>query len=329
MLRSAIDRLQDVHSSSVSFVSRFDLAYNAAYALTWMKMIENNLDKLTVDDLQEWASEKIFERGKSYLRRVSGLSQAADGTLAAWVTGSERYATSVHIGAGGTLTSFCTCPYDWGLSCKHAVAVVLAAAEHVKQGKAIPVLDEASKLARSLADDEEDDGEAYYEDDEDGVDEPVTKHRRQKQPSFQELQNILQGWSKDKLVTWLAEQAGRDPELGQSILEAHQLDSGQVDKLVRSLRKEIQRLATEPAWSHPWYDDAQSPDYSHLQRQLRPCSKEGITMRCWSWAKNFGKGPWLKSSRRTMRAKPPWQLPSAWQWCSKPCRTRRCRPPSS
>lgn len=33
LLRSAIDRLQDAHSESLSFASRFDLAYNAAHAL--------------------------------------------------------------------------------------------------------------------------------------------------------------------------------------------------------------------------------------------------------------------------------------------------------
>ena len=69
--------------------------------ITSMKTIEIHLGKLTVDDLQEWAGEKILVRGKSYLRRVSDLSQTADGDLAAWVIGSERYATSAHVGSGG------------------------------------------------------------------------------------------------------------------------------------------------------------------------------------------------------------------------------------
>lgn len=34
LLRSAIDRLQDAHSTALSFASRFDLAYNAAHALS-------------------------------------------------------------------------------------------------------------------------------------------------------------------------------------------------------------------------------------------------------------------------------------------------------
>ncbi len=34
LLRSAIDRLQDAHNPALSFASRFDLAYNAAHALS-------------------------------------------------------------------------------------------------------------------------------------------------------------------------------------------------------------------------------------------------------------------------------------------------------
>ncbi|MCY1408490.1 hypothetical protein D9M71_238110 [compost metagenome] len=38
LLRSATDRLQDAHSSALSFASRFDLAYNAAHALALTAM---------------------------------------------------------------------------------------------------------------------------------------------------------------------------------------------------------------------------------------------------------------------------------------------------
>lgn len=33
LMHSALDRLQDAHSTALSFASRFDLAYNAAHAL--------------------------------------------------------------------------------------------------------------------------------------------------------------------------------------------------------------------------------------------------------------------------------------------------------
>lgn len=35
-----------------------------------METIENNLKKLTFDDLREWAGEKILERGKGHFRSV-------------------------------------------------------------------------------------------------------------------------------------------------------------------------------------------------------------------------------------------------------------------
>ncbi|MGY2185873.1 hypothetical protein [Pseudomonas sp. SDO5591_S426] len=38
LLRSATDRLNDAHSSALSFASRFDLAYNAAHALALTAM---------------------------------------------------------------------------------------------------------------------------------------------------------------------------------------------------------------------------------------------------------------------------------------------------
>jgi uncharacterized Zn finger protein len=60
-----------------------------------MKNISSALRNLTLDDLQEWAGAKIFNRGKSYVRNVSGLSRMQDVTLTAWVAGSQEYATSI------------------------------------------------------------------------------------------------------------------------------------------------------------------------------------------------------------------------------------------
>ena len=49
LLRSAMDRLKDAHSSALSFASRFDLAYNAAHALA-----------LTALRLQGYRSDKRY-----------------------------------------------------------------------------------------------------------------------------------------------------------------------------------------------------------------------------------------------------------------------------
>lgn len=118
------------------------------------RTINTILRKLDFDDLHDWAGEKIVNRGKNYVKHVDQLSRTEDNTLAAWVTGSERYATSVRIDADGDFDNFCTCPYSWG-PCKHAVAVILEAAEHVKAKQTIPSLDEDSDLGQTLRGDTE------------------------------------------------------------------------------------------------------------------------------------------------------------------------------
>ena len=116
-----------------------------------MKSINAILRKLTFDDLRDWAGETILNRGKGYVKRVDHLSLTQDKTLAAWVTGSEQYATSVHVDEAGDFEYFCTCPYSWW-PCKHTVAVILAAAEQVKRKETIPLLDEDNELSQARSD---------------------------------------------------------------------------------------------------------------------------------------------------------------------------------
>jgi uncharacterized Zn finger protein len=133
-----------------------------------MQLIRNMLKGLTLEDLREWAGSKIFNRGKEYVDCVSQLSCTEDGTLVAWVSGTDEYATSVrHDGKGG-FGYDCTCPYDdWG-PCKHVVAVLLAAAEQLKRSQEIPLLDPEDDLYLEMFDDfEEDTDEAFLESDED------------------------------------------------------------------------------------------------------------------------------------------------------------------
>ncbi len=92
-----------------------------------VKSIDTLLRKLTFDDLHEWVGGMILKRGKGYVKRVDELSRTQDNTLVAWVNGSDRYITSVRIDEENDFEYFCTCPYSWR-PCKHAVAVILAAA---------------------------------------------------------------------------------------------------------------------------------------------------------------------------------------------------------
>lgn len=244
-----------------------------------MEKISELLRDLTLDNLREWAGSKIFNRGKSYIRNVEGLSRMEDGTLAAWVSGSEMYATSVRLDSDGEFDYFCTCPYDDG-PCKHAVAVILAAAEQVKQKKKIPLLIEEDDLYCALNDDSDGDGDGDGDDDDDWPDEdeepgftaePVKGERKGKA----RVLKILEGMGKEELITMLMDLTDRYPEIERGILEKEQLATGRVDKVVSSLRREIRNITAEPAWYNHWKDEGNLPDYSHVREQLQALLTNG------------------------------------------------------
>lgn len=92
---------------------------------------------LTWADLEAWAGAKIVSRGKDYQKHsyVKDLALTSDGSLLAWVRGSDNYATSVSI-KKGRLSALCTCPFDG--NCKHAVAVILDYLDRLKQNLTVP-----------------------------------------------------------------------------------------------------------------------------------------------------------------------------------------------
>jgi uncharacterized Zn finger protein len=238
-----------------------------------MKKISAVLRNLTLDDLREWAGAKILSRGKSYVRNVKGLSRTEDGTLAAWVSGSEEYATSVHLDQGGDFDYSCSCPYDWG-PCKHTVAVVLAAAEQVKLKKVIPLLAEEDDLFLALFDDSDDD---YGNDDEwqDEDEEPEFTAAPATGKGKARVRKIFEGMDREELVALLLDLCGRYPDLERGLLEKEQLATGRVDKIVSSLRREIREVTAEPAWRNHWNDEGNLPDYSHVREQLQALLDSG------------------------------------------------------
>ena len=238
-----------------------------------VKSINTLLRKLTFDDLRDWAGEKILNRGMSYVKRVDILSYTADHTLVAWVNGGQQYATSVRVDEHNDFEYFCTCPYDWG-PCKHAVAVILATAEHVKRKEAIPLLDEENDLREALfrAAEEEDD---EWEDGERDDDHLVRTTTPQGTKAQAKVAQILGDKSRDELLDLLIDLSGRFPHARQRIVQAEQLASGQTDKLVRALRSEIRDLTAEPAWFNHWRGEGSLPDFSHVEEQLRAMADRG------------------------------------------------------
>ena len=236
-----------------------------------MKSVNTILRKMTFDDLHDWAGETILSRGKGYVKRVVQLSRTEKNVLVAWVTGSERYVTSVCVDEGCNFEYFCSCPYSWG-PCKHAVAVILVAAEHVKRKEMIPLLGEDNDLHEALFGDSED-HEQGIDDDWEGDEPAYCTPRRTKAQA--KVGKILEDKSRDELLGLLADLSGRFPEIRQHIAETDQLAKGQVDKVVRALCSEISDLTAEPAWYNHWRGEGSLPDYSHVKEQLRALAVQG------------------------------------------------------
>lgn len=239
-----------------------------------MKSISAVLKNLSMENLREWAGTKILSRGKSYVRNVKQLSRMENNSLAAWVSGSEEYATMVQLDPDGDFYYFCTCPYDWG-PCKHAVAVILAAAEFVKQKKDIPLLTEDNDLFQALFDDSDDDDGDDDDEWQEEDDEPVITARHAAGKGNSRLKKIFEGLDKEELVALLMDLASRFPEIERGVLEKEQLSKGKVDKIVSALKREIRELTSEPAWHDHWKGMGNLPDYSHVREQLQALLDNG------------------------------------------------------
>jgi uncharacterized Zn finger protein len=91
-------------------------------------MAKEKLPRLTEAQVRALATDKSFERGKSYYRGGAVSETVRQGTeLRGQCEGSEYapYEISVTLDARGIKDASCTCPYDYGGICKHIVALLL------------------------------------------------------------------------------------------------------------------------------------------------------------------------------------------------------------
>lgn len=240
---------------------------------------------LTWDDLDAWAGSSILSRGRSYQRsgRVQKLAHTASGGILAWVQGTFRYATRVEMDKK-TLVASCTCPY--GGTCKHAVAVVLAYLEGLKQQSNVPTASTDDRRLRLLEDAQEAEEEGRYEeedideetddeeeDDEEEDDEAIVGRARPSPHRVQHstadgLSAFLEKQSKEDLLTLLKEQMRQHPEVRQAILDRANLLSGEVKKLVRTVRQEINGLTRMSGWEDDWGRGGGSGNYDRIRTHL-------------------------------------------------------------
>ncbi len=202
--------------------------------------------KLTWEDLEEWAGNVIVGRGRPYQRKgaVENLGRTEGGTLAAWVRGTRRYATRVRLTERNGLESACTCPY-WD-TCKHAVAVVLEYLECLKTDSAIGEIDEDDPRLLKL--------EAIV--DEEGEEEENVKARsgrsKSKKSKAASLRPYLEEQTKAELVALVIELADAHDAVRQLLADRRNLASGQTQKILQMIRREIHALE-ESLWDE--YND--------------------------------------------------------------------------
>ncbi len=223
-----------------------------------MKTLHNKLSHITLDDIGQWAGNTILSRGKSYIKNVEQLSLTPDDELVAWVYGSKRYTTSVIIQEDGKLFSACSCPYLG--SCKHAVAVILAAAQAVKDNIEIPLLNDDSDLATFLFAEDDDEIPDNYEVYDAAFSDLVDQ---------EEVKAILAKKTQKELLELLIGLIQHNPIIGQQILKTKRAVNFDAKKLIASTRKKIIKLTAEPAWSDYWsYENCYIPDFSPITENL-------------------------------------------------------------
>ena len=189
------------------------------------------------------------------------------------------------------MSSHCSCPV--GISCKHAVAVVVAYLHAIKHGQEIPSASEDDRRWQ-IVENPESEGKpaaAGYDDDDDGwnddeAGDALYAHARVTHPpgrgrsspratgarggdaNRENIRAFLERKSPVELVDLLLSVLQRNPEEQERLQEAADLSRGATSRLVRQARRELESVTAEPAWTNHWGDEGNLPDYSGLRRRF-------------------------------------------------------------
>jgi hypothetical protein len=81
--------------------------------------------QMTLTNFEGIIEAKIVERGYDYYKRgrVAKVEKVGENEFSAVAFGSDDYEVYVKIDGERIVEYECDCPYEWGNTCKHAVAV--------------------------------------------------------------------------------------------------------------------------------------------------------------------------------------------------------------
>ena len=215
---------------------------------------------LTFSDLEDWAGDTIVSRGKEYQRDgcVRNLCRIADGRLLATVEGTHPYTTMVSW-EDGQLISECSCPYED--DCKHAVAAVLEYIARLKSGQAVPQASPNDRRMKWL------DNLDIIDDESDSLDSGVNL---QSAIPPRDLKSRLEKKTKAELIQLLMRAIAENPHIYENLpLEDAAPTAESVERLVKSIYKEIKQVSSSPAWWDSWHDEGELPDYSRVRKGLK------------------------------------------------------------
>lgn len=242
--------------------------------------------QLTWDDLATWAGSTSLSRGKSYKNQVQDVNITEDGGIIAWVQGSELYATKVMIDSSGKLSASCSCPSHWN-PCKHSVALVLSFLDSLKSKQDIPEASVNDRRFRLIKEKKNGRTSDWYQDDEEEEDVDSESAGTFQKSVVQEDSDLpepakcsgkthgasvvrrkIESMSKDQLIEFVINLIDEYPKIGARIEEEEDVRGGRISKNVRSIRSEIEKLASEPGWQNHWSGEGHIPDYTHVRSRL-------------------------------------------------------------
>ena len=222
---------------------------------------------LTWGDLSQWSGAAILERGKSYIRSVSDLTIIDDDHLVANVQGQHRYSTEVWF-EDGDLKYRCDCAFNRG-PCKHSIAVILVALEHVKTETPIPTVD----------------GEQTVSNSRNTIDRAYSRNYRLPRMDTEKLRAVLQRIRSEDLIDWATRQIIENLDLVEDLprgVKAEALEpdivsvsDGQIDSIRQLIRNETERRFDVYAQDYHDRRYRNEPDYRQIEKEFQTLTDHG------------------------------------------------------